>query len=132
MKQAAQPIEVSVASLVDARLAHHAIFPPQREGPKERLRGRLIEVELLENVRPERKVAFWFRSVEGVSRQHTYKLYSFKHTLFATFQKKLPWKTRQNSLTFQAKTGLVSRTIMTKIHVSVTKLRAPNNCMESP
>ena len=47
----------SVASLVDALLAGHAIFLPQREEPKERLRGRLIEVELLENMRPERKVA---------------------------------------------------------------------------
>ena len=47
----------SVASLVDALLAHRAIFPPQREEPKERLRGRLIEDELLENIRPERKVA---------------------------------------------------------------------------
>ena len=56
----------SVASLVDALLARHAIFPPQREEPKERL----IEVELLKNIRPERKVAPW--SMEGVSRQHTY------------------------------------------------------------
>ena len=46
-----------VASLVDALLARHVIFPSQREEPKERLRGRLIEVELLENIRPERKVA---------------------------------------------------------------------------
>ena len=134
----------SVAFLVDALLARHAIFPPQREEPKERLRGRLIEVELLENVRPERKVAFSFRSVEGVSRQHTYKLYSFKNTLFANFQKNLPWKTRQNSLTFQAKTGLVSRASVMKVHVSVGKLRAlspsvlvpsrrvSNCCMESP
>ena len=35
-----------VASLVDALLARHAIFPHQPEEPKERLRGRLIEVEL--------------------------------------------------------------------------------------
>ena len=47
----------SVASLVDALLARHAIPPRQREEPKERLRGRLIEVELLENIRLERKVA---------------------------------------------------------------------------
>ena len=47
----------SVASLVDALLARHSIFPPQREEAKERLRGRLIEVELLENIRPERKAA---------------------------------------------------------------------------
>ena len=47
----------SVASLADSLLARHAIFPPQREEPKERLRGRLIEVEILENVRPERKVS---------------------------------------------------------------------------
>ena len=38
-------------------LARHAIFSPQREEPKEHLRGRLIEVDLLENIRPERKVA---------------------------------------------------------------------------
>ena len=49
----------SVASLVDALLARHAIFPLQQaDEPKECLRGtRLIEVELLENVRPKRKVA---------------------------------------------------------------------------
>ena len=47
----------SVASLADALLARHTIFPPQQDEPKERLRGRLIEVELLENIRPERKVA---------------------------------------------------------------------------
>ena len=47
----------SVASLVCTLLARHAIFPPQREEPKERLRGRLIEVGLLENIRPEGKVA---------------------------------------------------------------------------
>ena len=47
----------SVHSLVDALLARHTIFPPQREEPKERLRGKLIEVELFENIRPERKVA---------------------------------------------------------------------------
>ena len=47
----------SVASVADALLARHAIFPPQRDGPKERLRGRLIGVELLENICPERKVA---------------------------------------------------------------------------
>ena len=47
----------SVASPVDALLARHTVFPPQREEPRERLRGRLIEVELLENIRLERKVA---------------------------------------------------------------------------
>ena len=47
----------SVASLVDALLARHAIFPLQREEPKECQKGRLIEVELLENIHPERKVA---------------------------------------------------------------------------
>ena len=47
----------SVASLVDDLLARHTIFPPQREEPKERLRGKLTSVELLENIRPERKVA---------------------------------------------------------------------------
>ena len=51
-----------------------------REDPKERLR--LIEVELLENIRPERKVTPYFRSMEGVSRQHTYSLFSFKNTIF--------------------------------------------------
>ena len=47
----------SVACLVDSLLALYAIFPPQREEPKERLRGRLIEVQLLDNIRPEREVA---------------------------------------------------------------------------
>ena len=47
----------SVAFLVDALFARHAIFPPEREEPKECLWGRLIEVEFLENIRPERKVA---------------------------------------------------------------------------
>ena len=47
----------SVASLADALLARHAFFPPQRNEPKERLRGKLIEVELLENISRERKVA---------------------------------------------------------------------------
>ena len=46
-----------VASLTDALLARHAIFPLQREEPKERRRERLIEVELLENIRPGMKVA---------------------------------------------------------------------------
>ena len=47
----------SVASLVDVLLARHAIFPPQQEEPKEHLRGKLFEVKLMENIRPERKVA---------------------------------------------------------------------------
>ena len=46
----------SVASLADALLAHHTIFPPQQDEPKERLRGRLIEVERSENIPPEREV----------------------------------------------------------------------------
>ena len=47
----------SEASLTDVLLARHATFPPERHEPKERLRGRLIEVELLENIRPKRKIA---------------------------------------------------------------------------
>ena len=47
----------NVASLVDALLVRHAIFPPKREEPKERLQRRLIEIELLEDIRPGRKVA---------------------------------------------------------------------------
>ena len=47
----------SVASLAGALLARHAIFPPQQDEPKERLRGRLIEVEVLEKILPKRKVA---------------------------------------------------------------------------
>ena len=47
----------SVSPLVDALLARHAIILPQRKEPEERLPGRLIEVELLENIRPERKFA---------------------------------------------------------------------------
>ena len=47
----------SVASLVDALLARHEIFPLQREEPKERLRERLIEVELLETICTKMKVA---------------------------------------------------------------------------
>ena len=47
----------SLAFVADSLLSRPAIFPPQRHEQKERLRGKLIEVELLENTRPQRKVA---------------------------------------------------------------------------
>ena len=72
----------SVASLVDALLARHATFPPQREEPKERLRGRLIEVELLEISVLKGKLPLSFGQWKLLAdNTHTY-MFSFKNTLF--------------------------------------------------
>ena len=47
---------LSVASVADAPLAHHAISPPQRDEPKKHLQGRLFQLQLL-------KSNFWKISV---------------------------------------------------------------------
>ena len=57
----------SVASVADVLFAGHAIFPPQQDEPKERLQGRLIEVELLEISSLKGKLPLIFGQWKGLA-----------------------------------------------------------------